>query len=270
MIATASPSLTPRSESLWASAFVRRLISSKLSEPSSSMTAIASGLVIAEETMPPAGVGPHLESEARRRTTRSGRVPPTTLASISVRRVKSLFDIVSRFMERNLLRSCAPGAQRRAGSASMTDTTGGAHGLRRGAMAAALAGLALLAGAAGAQAATYHAFLCRVPYGPRAGAIAPTVGVTGGRGGPPPEVTTDCTGGASMTTFTNAPIQTGIGSSDNYVPGAGVTIVGFRLWRQMQAIGNTPAGTDFVANVYTDGGATVDGLCLGSSLCMRG
>jgi hypothetical protein len=152
----------------------------------------------------------------------------------------------------------------------MTDTTGGAHGLRRGAMAAALAGLALLAGAAGAQAATYHAFLCRVPYGPSAGAIAPTVGVTGGREGPPAEFTTDCTGGASMTTFTNAPIQTGIGSSDNYVPGAGVTIVGFRLWRQMQAIGNTPAGTDFVANVYTDGGATVDGLCLGSSLCMRG
>ena len=48
MIAIASPSLTPASESEWASAFVRRWTSSKVSVPSSSTIAVPSGSRIAE------------------------------------------------------------------------------------------------------------------------------------------------------------------------------------------------------------------------------
>ena len=47
MMATPSPSLTPASESEWASALVRRWTSSKVSVPSSSMIAVAPGSRIA-------------------------------------------------------------------------------------------------------------------------------------------------------------------------------------------------------------------------------
>ena len=48
MIATASPSLTPASESEWASAFVRRWTSSKVNVTSSSTIAVPSGSRMAD------------------------------------------------------------------------------------------------------------------------------------------------------------------------------------------------------------------------------
>jgi hypothetical protein len=133
-----------------------------------------------------------------------------------------------------------------------------------GLMVAAL----LAGGAAQASAATYHAYLCRIPYGPNAGSPAPTQGVTTAIDGPPATAGDTCAGGGSMFAEVDAPIAVGIGGAVFYSPGANLRIAAFRLWRAMHADGfGGPATYDFVANFFYDQVATIYGICDASAGC---
>ena len=124
-----------------------------------------------------------------------------------------------------------------------------------------------------ANAATYHAFLCRVPYGPNAGTLAPTEGVTGGTEAAPAVFITTCAADntSSMSAEAPPPILVGIGASVNYAPGPGITISSFRLWRAARAVGSVFQSWDFVSNIYDSAAPdTFDGTCFGSATCIRG
>src|SRR5437588_508740 len=90
MIATPSPSPTPRLRSALASAFVRRCISPNVTAPRSSMIATRFGYWIAPPAYAAAGEGPHLLSETSIRATLSGRtgvtirVPSSALVTCSL------------------------------------------------------------------------------------------------------------------------------------------------------------------------------------------
>jgi hypothetical protein len=127
--------------------------------------------------------------------------------------------------------------------------------------------------AANASAATYHAFVCRIPYGPGAGTVAPTEGVTGGREGPPAVFNTGCAAdnASSMSAEAPPPILVGIGASVTYAPGPGITISSFRLWRAARAVGSVFQSWDFVSNIYDSADpVSFDGMCFGSATCIRG
>src|SRR5690349_4000661 len=64
---------------------------------------------------------------------------------------------------------------------------------------AALLCAALTFGAAAAQAATYHTYLCRIPYGPSAGRPAPTDNTVYTPYGPTTVALQNCAAGGAMT-----------------------------------------------------------------------
>ena len=75
-------------------------------------------------------------------------------------------------------------------------TTDRLHRLARTCATAALLCVGALAlGAAHADAATYHAYLCRVPYGPAAGTPAPADNVTFSHVGTYSYASQSCSGG---------------------------------------------------------------------------
>jgi hypothetical protein len=124
--------------------------------------------------------------------------------------------------------------------------------------------------AVNANAATYHAFLCRIPYGPNAGKPAPADGTTYQINGAFNVSEQNCaTGGAmsaSMGGGTTHPY--GEGASVTFTPPAGETVAGFTVWRH-EAVGPY---VDFGApatNIFYTGAQTVagQGICARSLGC---
>lgn len=148
-------------------------------------------------------------------------------------------------------------------------TTDLPHRLARTCATAALLGVAALAlGAARADAATYHAYLCRVPYGPAAGTPAPADNVTFSHTGTYSYASQSCAGGGPMMAAMDGTIAHpfGDGAAATFTAPAGLTIAGFRLWRHMAVGPVAPFGAP-VTNLSYTGAESVEGLCAQSLGC---
>jgi len=123
---------------------------------------------------------------------------------------------------------------------------------KRAAMIGALLVVAALAGAAQASAATYHAFLCRVPYGPNAGKPAPTDGTTYSSNSAGTVAKQTCATGGSMSATVIGTVTTtvGNGASVQFTVPAGLAMPGFRLWRHERATAQASGGTPFTKAEY--------------------
>ena len=135
---------------------------------------------------------------------------------------------------------------------------------------AALACLAVIAvAAADARAATYHAFLCKIPYGPNTGAAAPTDNAVPNVIGPSSSAAQGCADGLPMTAAMGGMVehQYNHGASFTYTAPSGLTIAGFKLWRNT-FVG--PAGTGAPqTDIRYTGGAPLD-HCFGPDCTGRG
>ena len=123
---------------------------------------------------------------------------------------------------------------------------------KHAAMIGALLVVAALAGAAQASAATYHAFLCRVPYGPNAGKPAPTDGTTYSSNSAGTVAKQTCATGGSMSATVIGTVTTtvGNGASVQFTVPAGLAMPGFRLWRHERATAQASGGTPFTKAEY--------------------
>ena len=118
--------------------------------------------------------------------------------------------------------------------------------------------------AAHADAAAYHAYVCRVPYGPNAGkpASAEATSYSNNSGTTAAE---SCATGGAMTAGidgTTTPPY-GHGASVTYETADGLTISGFRLWRH-EAVGPTTAdgtGAPFTYGTYGQAETLVQPVC---------
>jgi len=133
---------------------------------------------------------------------------------------------------------------------------------------AALLVLASLLGAAQASAATYHAYLCRIPYGPNAAQPASTDNTAYTSNGPNTSAKQTCATGGSMsaTVSGTASHTAGQGAAVLFDAPAAMTIAGFRLWRH-EAVGQSSGGSPFTKATY--GSTLVEPDC-SSGLGCRG
>lgn len=144
----------------------------------------------------------------------------------------------------------------------------------------------LLPVAAHAEAATYHAYLCRVPYGPEAGSPASTDNVDfndAGTDRPAPQAAvrlragTSCGGGGAISVALEGAnvYSAGQGASATYSPPDGLRIDAFRIWRREAAgggsdrplIGMAAADGTLFTNLSYPGNPSLQGLCAN---CSRG
>jgi hypothetical protein len=124
---------------------------------------------------------------------------------------------------------------------------------------ALLAALALLAGAGQARAATYHAYLCRVPFGPSAGAPAATDGVVFTHNTSGGSATDSCPTGGTMTAALDGGAHAfADGASLIYTTPGGMTIAAFSAWRHERAGPVAVPATPFTNVKYT-GAASAEG-----------
>ena len=103
--------------------------------------------------------------------------------------------------------------------------------------------VAILAAQAGA--ATYHHFLCKVPYGANAGGPAPADNTAYNVVGPSSSAAQGCADGLPMTAAMGGMVDHAYdqGANVTYTPPAGLAISGFKLWRNaiVGPIGGTGA-----------------------------
>ncbi len=134
---------------------------------------------------------------------------------------------------------------------------------KRGRLAAVLAGgVCVLAMPSLAQANSYHDFLCRIPYGPHAGAPAPDEGVTFPTNGTFVYAGNSCPSGGSLyaqMTGESHPYATS--ASNVFTAPAGLEISGFTLWRYETAGPSQTDGTAETNMFYSPGPPSVQGLC---------
>jgi hypothetical protein len=119
------------------------------------------------------------------------------------------------------------------------------------------------------RANAYHDFLCRIPYGPSAGRVAPADDVSYAFSGTYVFAGDGCPGGgplyASMEGDVSQPVGT-VGSVAFNAP-AGLTITGFTVWRY-EADGPFQSYGAPVSNLfYSPGPVSVQGLCAQSLGC---
>ncbi|MEA2151162.1 MAG: hypothetical protein QOD69_2992 [Solirubrobacteraceae bacterium] len=124
----------------------------------------------------------------------------------------------------------------------MRDHWGPDHRVLRRRALGVLVLAAMLAGAASAPAATYHAYLCKVPVGPNAGRPAPTDGTDYTSNTGTGSAAETCASGGAMTAALDGGVthQAGEGAAVIYAAPGGTTIAGFRVWRH-EAVGPTSA-----------------------------
>ncbi|MEA2130748.1 MAG: hypothetical protein QOJ85_3639 [Solirubrobacteraceae bacterium] len=119
--------------------------------------------------------------------------------------------------------------------------------------------------AAHASAAAYHAYVCRVPYGPSAGKPAPAEATIYTQNSATTSASESCATGGAMTAEIDGRTahQQGQGASITYSAPDGLTIAGFRIWRH-EAVGPTSAdgsGVPFTKATYGSAGTLVESDC---------
>jgi hypothetical protein len=116
---------------------------------------------------------------------------------------------------------------------------------------------------------SYHAFLCRIPYGEKAGHPAPVEDVTYATGGYM-QAGEGCESGGSvfaqMDGETSHPYNTG--AYDTFTAPAGLTISGFTLWRYEATVEGVNYGTPESKLEYIPGPPAAGTLCTGT--CSHG
>lgn len=121
----------------------------------------------------------------------------------------------------------------------------------------------LTAPAPDASAATYHAFLCRIPYGPAAGQPSAADNVSLPFTGSFVFVESSCAGGGSLYAGMAGDIPHPFGdrAAIKYTTPAGVTISSFAVWRHMRVTKTQPFGAPVTNTEYRPGPPSVEGLC---------
>jgi hypothetical protein len=116
-----------------------------------------------------------------------------------------------------------------------------------------------------AAAKSYHAFLCRIPYGPEAEHPAPVEDVTYANGSYM-QAGNDCASGGSvyaqMDGETSHPYNTG--AYDTFEAPTGLTISGFTLWRYEATVEGVAYGSPESKLEYIPGPAAAGTLCTGT------
>lgn len=113
--------------------------------------------------------------------------------------------------------------------------------------------------AAHADAATYHAFLCRVPYGANTGKPAPTDAISFTHSSATGSASDSCASGGSMSAALDGSAHgQGEGSSLIYNPPGGLTIAGFTTWRH-ERVGPVVGPTVPFTNIRYTGVASAEG-----------
>jgi hypothetical protein len=134
---------------------------------------------------------------------------------------------------------------------------------------ATLACVCLLAMSSSAWAASYHAFLCRVPYGPGAGEAAPADDVTYATSGTYVFAGDSCASGGALYASMDGEVSHPYGAAgrDTFTAPAGLTIAGFTVWRYEADTAVQPYGAPVSNLSYSPGPASVQGLCAQSLGC---
>jgi hypothetical protein len=119
-----------------------------------------------------------------------------------------------------------------------------------------------------ASAAGYHAYLCRVPYGPNAGKPAPTDGTTYTHSAVYTSAAQDCAAGGAMNAVMDGavPHPYGDNAAVVFTAPAGLTIAAFTFWRHETAGPFVDFGAPVTNATYT-GAETVDSFCARSFGC---
>jgi hypothetical protein len=135
------------------------------------------------------------------------------------------------------------------------------------ALCLALLGLA----AAHADAAAYHAYLCRVPYGPNAGKPAPAEATIYLQNSATASASESCATGGAITAAIDGktPHQVSEGATVIYSAPDGLTISGFRIWRH-EEVGPTSAdgaAVPFTKATYGSGATLVEPECSRTNGC---
>lgn len=122
--------------------------------------------------------------------------------------------------------------------------------------------------AAQANAATYHAFLCRVPYGPNAGKPAPADGTTYSTTGGFVHASQNCATGGAMTAFLEGTVPHAVGANgqSTFTTPAGLTIAAFTVWRHELAAAAVPFAAP-VTNLFYTGAPSIEGACFEGGGC---
>jgi hypothetical protein len=127
-------------------------------------------------------------------------------------------------------------------------------------IATALCLVALGFVAAHASAANYHAYLCKVPYGPSAGLPAPTDGVGFTTNSAHGTAGQSCaTGGAISASLDSAAHAYAEGASAIYDTPPGLSITAFRVWRHMAVAPGDGAGAAPFTNIGYGAGVPAEG-----------
>jgi hypothetical protein len=140
----------------------------------------------------------------------------------------------------------------------------------RGVACSALVTLAALAAAGHASAATYHAYLCKVPSGPNAGSPAPTEAAGFTSNAAATAATDSCATGGAMTAALDGAATHGYGDGAAVIydaPG-NLTIAGFRAWRHEAVAPQAGTATPFTNIGYTGAASAEGGPCQQSGGCL--
>jgi hypothetical protein len=135
---------------------------------------------------------------------------------------------------------------------------------------AAVLGFAVLGlAAAHADAAAYHAYVCKVPYGPNAGRPAPAEATIYTQNSATTSASESCASGGPMTAALDgtAAHTVGDGASVIYEAPDGLSISGFRIWRH-ERVGPAGSGATFTKLTYT-ASAPVESPCTVTVGCIE-
>jgi hypothetical protein len=125
--------------------------------------------------------------------------------------------------------------------------------------------------AAHANAAAYHAYLCRVPYGPNAGKPAPAEATIYVQNSATALASESCATGGAITPAIDGRTthQVSEGATVTYSAPDGLTISGFRIWRH-EEVGPTSAdgaGVPFTKATYGPGNTLLEPECSRTNGC---
>ena len=146
--------------------------------------------------------------------------------------------------------------------------------LHRVARACALAALLYVAGlgllAVHADAATYHTYLCRIPYGPNAGKPAPTDNTVYTPYGASTVALQNCAAGGAMTAALTKDAQPqGAKAIITFTAPGGLTVAGFRVWRHIGIHPGAVGAGEPISNLAYTGQQSAEPTCAASAGCTQ-
>jgi hypothetical protein len=141
---------------------------------------------------------------------------------------------------------------------------------RTGALVVLLYVAALGLTAAHADAATYHTYLCRIPYGPNAGKPAPTDNTVYTPYGANTVALQNCAAGGAMTAALTKEAQPqGAKAIVTFTAPGGLTVAGFRVWRHIGIHPSAVGAGEPISNLAYTGQQSAEPPCQASAGCTQ-